>query len=162
MSDLEEKYTIEQKRENIKQFVNNNSNQYGIDLTKLYLGKIVYNKDLDIDPVEKQFANKIAIVYIFANSENSYIYMDLFREKLLQTLTYSIPGVLSFSPFVRKGLSIIDLTKLSDLLELERLPLEKIKKIYDEIEKINYYDLFGMTVNDFHNLYDNENRVKKY
>lgn len=50
MSDLEEKYTIEQKRENIKQFVNNNSNQYGIDLTKLYLGKIVYNKDLDIDP----------------------------------------------------------------------------------------------------------------
>lgn len=78
--------------------------------------------------LEKQFANKIAIVYIFANSENSYIYMDLFREKLLQTLTYSIPGVLSFSPFVRKGLSIIDLTKLSDLLELERLPLEKSKK----------------------------------
>ena len=70
--------------------------------------------------------------------------MDLFRKRLYEKTTYVIPGVLLFASFTRKGLTIGEIFKLSDLLNLERMQIEELEAFYRKIENISYYDFLAI------------------
>ncbi len=144
------------EKEAITQFIYDNSNQDGLDLTKLYFGKLNYYKDEKINPVEQALTDKITIVYLVHNDE----YMDLFKEKRILATTYQISGLLSFAPMIRTGLSIKDLVRLSDILNIERLPIEEIQNLYNKIEKMNYDDFFKTVLVEVNQFYTSKPNIK--
>lgn len=150
---INRKYPIELRIQNIIQFVEHNSTQDGIALENLYIGRLVYIKDeLDSDE-DKNLANRVSIVYLVDNLQDDILYMDLFKQRLYEKTTYVIPGVLSFAPFTRRGLTMGEVIKLSDLLNLERMAIDELSEFYIKIENINYYDFLSMPLNT---LLDNE------
>ncbi len=158
---INEKSTIEERKNEIAQFISNNSNENGVDLKELYFGRLIYEKDKETDPIDQSLANKITIVYVVDHNKYDPLYMDLFKARFIQKTTYIIPGVLSFAPFTRKGLSVMPLVKLSDVLNIERLPIEKIEDLYHRIEQLDYYAFLEIPLDDLKNSYENESNRKK-
>lgn len=140
---INKKYSIELRIQNIILFIQNNLNSDGINLENLYVGQLIYVKD-ELGNDDKNFANRVTIVYTVDNLENDTLYMDLFRKRLYETSTYVIPSILSFAPFARKGLTIGEIFKLSDLLNLERMQMDEIEAFYKKIESINYDEFLTM------------------
>ena len=114
----------------------------------------MYVKD-SVEAIEdKALADKVTIVYEIIQ-ESEALYMDIFKEKLYEKPTYVIPGILSFAPFVRKGLTVKEVISLSDLLNLERMQLKELEVFYKEIENLHYNEFLEMFKEQFNSLFDN-------
>lgn len=159
--DINKRYPIELRKQNIIQFAQFNSNQDGIDLRNLYVGHLIYVKDEQFSGEEETLANRVTIVYLVDNLENDILYMDLFKERLYEKTTYVIPGILSFAPFTRKGLTIEEIFKISDLLNLERMQIEELENFYKKIENINYYDFLTMFQEQIMSSIEFKRKIKK-
>lgn len=142
--DINKKYPINFRIQNIIQFIQDNSNQDGVDLENIYVGRLNYIKSELNKDEDKNFANRVIIVYPVTNLENDTLYMDLFKKRLYEKTAYVIPGVLSFAPFTREGLTISEVFKLSELLNLERMQIGEIEEFYKKIENISYEDFLVM------------------
>ncbi len=144
--DINKKYSIEERRANIKSFIKDNSNQDGVDLNPLYLARLIYTKGNEENMEDEQFSNKVTLVYRFPDSDNENLYMDLFKERLLKKTTYTIPGILSFAPFVRKGLTATCFSEVREFLGKERETLENLEILYGRIKDLDYYDFLKNSV----------------
>lgn len=154
--DINKKYSLELRIQNIIQFIQDNSTQDGVDLENIYVGCLNYIKSgLDKDE-DKGLANRVTIVYPVLNLENDTLYMDLFKERLYESTTYVIPGLLSFTPFTREGLTIGEVFKLSKLLNLDRMQIGEIEEFYKKIENISYKDFLVMFNDQIMASLDNE------
>ena len=106
----------------------------------MYIGCYVNHKS-NGQYVEHVLADSLAIVYAVKELEKEIILMDLFQEQYVETTTYVIPGVLSFVPFIRSGLTISVGVKMSELLGRERMPYFELEEFFQQIKNKNYDNL---------------------
>ena len=139
--------------ETINDFIKNNSNECGIDLSKIYLAALTYRpetpginqqQDFGINcPINKaNDYNKLTIVFILrSQSETDHVFIDIFNKSILQSTYVNIYGLLSFFPQVRRGTTVYEYNSLKDILDINRLSYENLESIFSFISKTNKEEL---------------------
>lgn len=137
-----EQATKEQIKAEISSFIQENTNELGIDISKLYFaalsrcyGSDSYNK---YSVNETNNPNEIAIVYVREiYRELNNVYIDIFNETLLEDSELIIPGVLSMLPMWKRGVVVSRKYRLDEVLGVERLPYESLELIFNKLKKVD-------------------------
>ncbi len=151
--DLEE----DEIKNNINEFIENNSNDYGIDLSKVYLAFLNYIPYFKNNENENKFEtffgincpvntcndfNRMPIVFIIkSQSTNDHIFIDMFNESILQSTNVNVAGWLGLMPQYRRGTTVSQFISLKDILEIDRLDYQELELIHSVISKYSKDDI---------------------
>ena len=147
----------------IDKFIITNTNEEGLDLSKLYLAHLVrysssvfgnntYQHNLGINcPVNfENNPNKMTIVYILkSQSSSDHIFIDVFNETLLQSTYVNIPGVFMFAPEIRSGVTVNQYGSLNSILGINRLSFDDLKLMFNIIIKMSEEEIMKLSDNEF-------------
>ena len=150
-------------KEDISKFIIANTNEEGIDLSKIYLahlvcypssvfGKNTYQQCSGINcPVNlENDPNKMTFVYILkSQSNNDHIFIDIFNETLLQSTYVNIPGVFMFAPEIRNGITVNQYGSLKSILGIKRLSFNDLKLMFNIIFQMNEEEIMKLSDNEF-------------
>lgn len=155
--------------ENINNFIKNISNKNGLDLSKIYLATLfnypfpVFSKEkfqesngINCPVILTNNSNGMSFVYILkSQSKNDHIFIDIFNQTLLQSTYVDIPGVFTFMPEIRRGISVKKIKSLKIILGIDRVQIDDLKSLYvrfsemskEEILKLIHEDIDIITQN---------------
>ena len=147
----------------IEKFINNNSDEEGIDLSKIYLAYTTYIKPKIYLPSyhpegyqsffgincpindDKNY-NKLTIAFILkSQGDKDHIFIDVFNKTVLQSTCVNIKGLLSFLPQYRYGVTIEKYIPLKDILKIKRLGYQDLEQIYNVISNYNNENIHELT-----------------
>ena len=147
----------------ISEFIINNSNEEGIDLSRVYLAYLSYSKPTNITPIftpagyQHNFGincpinktsnyKKPTLVFIQrSQSDNDHVFIDMFNKKLLQSTYVNIDGIFSLLPERREGVTAAKYQPLNELLRIDRLSYRELRLVYNVISKYNTKDIRGLS-----------------
>ena len=142
----------------INVFIDSNSNEEGIDSSKVYLANlrnIVQRQSIPIYSESSLFPegyqsnfgincpinktndyNKPTIVFILkSQSDRDHVFIDIFNKTLLQSTFLKIDGLFSLLPIIREGVTVNAYYPLNEICKLDRISYEELKYIYNIISK---------------------------
>ncbi len=142
----------------INDFINNNSNEEGIDASKIYLANLTYcPTPTGIVDYQQYFGincpinmtndyNKMAVVFILkSQSKKDHIFIDMFNKTILQSTYVNIPGLFTLMPEIRKGVTVSKYISLRDILEIDRLSYQNLESIFNEVSKYDQEDIVKLS-----------------
>ena len=158
--------TKDEIKKSINEFIEKNSNNYGIDLSKIYIAFLKYLPYFQIN--ENKFENffgincpvntsndfnKIPIVFIIKNqSKNDHIFIDIFNESILQSTNVNVEGWSSLMANYRRGTTVSQFISLEDILGIDRLNYQELKLIYSVISGYSKDDIIKLKKEELHDL----------
>ena len=150
--------TKEKLEETISNFIENNSNEVGIDLSKIYLADLAYCPNYTGINLQQNFGincpinmtndyNKLTIVFILkSQSKDDHVFIDIFNKSILQSTYVNVAGWLSLMQETRKGTTVYQYISLKDILDIDRLCYEKLESIFDFISEVNKNEIIKLIV----------------
>ncbi len=158
--------TRDEIKESINNFIVKNSDNYGIDLSKIYFAFLNYIPYCSLDGTKFQnyFGincpintindfNKVPIVFILkSQSDEDHIFIDIFNESLLQSTCVNVEGWVSIMTQYRRGITVNRFISLKDILEIDRLNYQELKLIYDVISRYSTGDIIKLPKEELRKL----------
>lgn len=158
--------TKDEIKKSINEFIEKNSNNYGIDLSKTYLAFLTHLPYFQIN--ENKFENffgincpvntsndfnKIPIVFIIkSQSKNDHIFIDIFNESILQSTNVNVEGWLSLMAQYRRGTTVSQFISLEDILGIDRLNYQGLELIYSVISGYSKDDIIKFKKEELRDL----------
>ena len=145
--------------ETISEFIINNSNEEGIDLSRVYLAYLSYSEPTNITPIftpagyQHNFGincpinktsnyKKPTLVFIQrSQSDTDHVFIDMFNKKLLQSTYVNIDGIFYLLPEGREGVTVAKYQPLNELLRIDRLSYRELRLVYNVISEYNTKDM---------------------
>ena len=145
--------------ETISEFIINNSNEEGIDLSRVYLAYLSYSEPTNITPIftpagyQHNFGincpinktsnyKKPTLVFIQrSQSDKDHVFIDIYNKKLLQSTYVNIDGLFSLMPERREGVTVAKYQPLNELLRIDRLSYRELRLVYNVISEYNTKDM---------------------
>ena len=158
--------TKDEIKENINSFIVKNSDNYGIDLSKIYFAFLTYAPYYSIN--ESKFEdffgincpvntindfNKVPIVFILKSQSNEdHIFIDIFNESLLQSTCVNVERWLSLMAQYRRGTTVSQFISLEDILGIDRLNYQGLELIYSVISGYSKDDIIKFKKEELRDL----------
>lgn len=159
--DIFEYYKLipDKMEEAISEFIINNSNEEGIDLSRVYLAYLSYSEPTNITPIftpagyQHNFGincpinktsnyKKPTLVFIQrSQSDKDHVFIDIYNKKLLQSTYVNIDGLFSLMPERREGVTVDKYQPLNELLRIDRLSYRELRLVYNVISEYNAKDI---------------------
>ena len=174
----------DEMEEKINTFIKNNSNEEGIDLSKVYIAYLSYSKPIECVspflpygyhhyfgincPINKTSDyKKPTIVFIQRSQSNTdHVFIDLFNKELLQSSYVNKDGVFSLIPEFRRGVTVSKYYPLNEIFKINRVSYQELEFLYkfianyqtDTLRKLSKEDLSSTLISD---LKEEKNKRKE-